>query len=178
MRNGSRALCYGSTANCKVKSTTKKKSSVFLWLYVQTIHYANINLLLCSSLLLCFPWPNSEHISRLYLTLKICSDSLPALSILAGYQSEKKNEKVNSYIYLQSFGFLYHWMFHRRSRGNNLFQNISMYSFPSQMFTNWSRPPRQKQVTHCRGMQNLSTNCCIFCSLYLHFSRRKKKKNN
>lgn len=44
------------------------------------------------------------------------------------------------------------------------------------MFTNWSRPPLGEQVTHCRGMHNLPMNCCIFCLLYLHFSKEKKKQ--
>lgn len=88
-----------------------------------------------------------------------------------------KKIKVSSYSYLQSSAFFFfNWVFHRSSRINNIFQNMAKSSFPSQMLTNWSRPPLWEQVTHCRGMHNLPMNCYIFCPFYLHFSKGKKKK--
>lgn len=69
------------------------------------------------------------------------------------------------------------WGFHRRSRGNNISQSISKCSFPSQLFTNRSRPPLWEQVTHCRGMHNLPMNCCIFCLVFTFFQRGGRKKD-
>lgn len=93
-------------------------------------------------------------------------------------------KNISSFAYLQSSGLIFfpfcvsygNGGFHRRSRGNNISQSISKCSFPSQLFTNRSRPPLWEQVTHCRGMHNLPMNCCIFCLVFTFFQRGGEKR--
>lgn len=173
MRNRNSPLCYGSTAKSKAKSTTKTRP-VFLWLDVGPILYGDINLLLCSSFLLRFLWPDFVYISWLYLTLKICSDSPPVLSIIAGYQCEKN--KVSSYSYLQSFGFFVTECFIEEAE-ETIYFRISL---------NPAFPPKCSQIDPDHLFENRlhTAEECITCPwtaayfvlcIYI-FPKEKKKK--